>query len=73
MEVFKIETSKELVQIINKLEVIYDTIEGIIELYNKMEEHFNEPVDSNKLKLFILNVNTTLGEIINEFLAFINK
>ncbi len=67
------EKYNDLVQTINKLEVISDTITGTLEFYTKVEEHFKESTDSNKLKIFICNTNEVLSKIIDEFWTIINK
>lgn len=64
---------KDFTQIINKLEVVSDTITGTLDFYKKTEEHFKEPIDSNKLEIFIRNLNDNLSEIIDEFWSIINK
>ena len=72
-ETYNIVKDKELVQIINKLEVLVDTITGTLEFYNNMEKHFNEPTDSNKLKIFITNQTEELSKLLNEFYSFLNR
>ena len=67
------EKYNDLVQTINKLEVISDTITGTLEFYTKVEEHFKESTDSNKFKIFICNTNEALSKIIDEFWTIINK
>ncbi len=64
---------KELVQLINKLEVISDTITATLDFYIKIEESSNVATDSNKLKIFINHTNEKLIKLINDLWIFVNK
>lgn len=44
-----------------------------LEFYDKLEQHYKEPTDSNKLKVLIRNVNGKLLEIIDCFYKIINN
>jgi hypothetical protein len=68
-----IATNEELIELVNRLEVLNDSIIGVMEYYAKLEQHFKEPIDSNKLKILINNSNKRLLELIDEFYKVINN
>lgn len=65
--------NEKIVKKINELEVLSDTITATLEYYDKLEMHFNEPIESSKLKIFIKNSNEKLTQIINNLYEIINK
>ena len=63
----------KIIEKLNKLEVINDTLVGTLQYYEKIEDHFKEPTDSVKLKLLIKNTTQELEKIINDFFAILNQ
>ena len=64
---------EELIEIAIKLEVLSDSITGILDLYDKIEEYFNEPTDSTKIKVFIKQANIELLTLVDSLRMIIKK